>query len=92
MYKILILRRGGEDPLWGFHKITEKVMIDDPSGKTDLDTGEVIKIETEVTKVFEADNLTSVQTEYDKINDFIGEASILPVGILKVESNTIITP
>lgn len=91
MYKILILKRGGEDPLWVEYKIIEKVMIDDPSGKTDPETGEIIQIETEVKKVFESDDLNKIQEEYDKINDNIGELSIMPICVLKVESNVIIT-
>lgn len=92
MYKIFILKRGGEDPLWTEYKVTEKVMIDDPSGKVDPETGEIIKVEVEIKKTFETDSLDELQVEYDKVDNELGQSLILPVGVLKVESNVIITP
>lgn len=98
MYKIDIIKReAGENALTNPllkcpHMIEKKIMIDDPDGKVDPETGNIIKVEKIEVVEFETDNMTVLEDEVKKIIETIPKSKVRPISDLTFELDILITP
>lgn len=98
MYKILTLvRNSGENALlapslWSPYMIENITMVDDPDGKTDPDTGDIIQIEKIEIVEFETEDLVKLSDEVKKLLETIPKAKIKPVSDLTFTLDVLITP